>query len=277
MMDSETEDNQTRIATAKTSFVQAVSEGIDALMNHCGYSRERATNTLVRELSRGESPSTRPNDQEIFDLMSRCGLGIEEATRLVIVGRALQRAMQSAGSPSKAIQNLASKIAVTRLLYDSSEEETTSEDDMPIRPDFRFEPISPMERRTTRSTTRHYHARLSSRTNSTTTPKKSRKRSVEEIVSSSLTEKQKDGPLMLSQQQHPRSESVSEEVSAKIAQQHHDQDVSMPTERKATPAVVRAKRAATHRDDNNSDGGLLNPTNKRQQRGPPGTTADAGL
>ena len=64
-MDSETEDNQTRIATAKTSFVQAVSEGIDALMNHCGYSRERATNTLVRELSRGESPSTRPNDQEV--------------------------------------------------------------------------------------------------------------------------------------------------------------------------------------------------------------------
>ena len=65
MMDSETEDNQTRIATAKTSFVQAVSDGIDALMNHCGYSRERATNTLVRELSRGESPSTRPNDQEV--------------------------------------------------------------------------------------------------------------------------------------------------------------------------------------------------------------------
>ena len=209
--------------------------------------------------------------------MSRYGLGIEEATRLIIVSRALQRAMQSAGSPSKAIQNLASKIAVTRLLYDSSEEENTSEDDdMPIRPDFRFEPISPMERRTTRATTRHNHARLSSRS-TTTTPKKSRKRGVEEMVSSSMTEKPKDGTLLSSQQQRPRSESVSEEVSAKIARQQLEQDTSILSERKPTPAVVRVKRTATHRDDNNSDGILLTPpNNKRQQRGPPsGTTNDA--
>lgn len=55
----------TRIATAKTSFVQAVSEGIDALMSQCGYSRERATNTLVRELSRGDPPSARPDQDEV--------------------------------------------------------------------------------------------------------------------------------------------------------------------------------------------------------------------
>ena len=51
------------IADAKATFVSAVSEGIDVLMNRCGYSRERATSALLRELNRGET--TRPNDEEV--------------------------------------------------------------------------------------------------------------------------------------------------------------------------------------------------------------------
>lgn len=176
--------------------------------------------------------------------MSRFGLGIEEATKLTIVSRALKRAMESASSPSKAIQSLASKIAVSRLLYDSSEEEPTSEDDMPMRADFRVEPISTVERRTTRSTRK---ARLSSRS----TPKKSRKRGMEEMVS--LGEKPQDSS---SSSPRPRSESLSEEVSAKIAQQQ--EDVSSSSERNPT-ASVRAKRA-THRDDGD---GVMTPTSKR--------------
>jgi len=176
--------------------------------------------------------------------MSQHGLGIEEATRLTIVGRALQRAMQSANSPSKAIQNLASKIAVTRLLYDSSEEEPASDDDVPIQHDFRVKPISPVERRTLQSIR---GARLPSRS----TPKRSRKRCMEDKVSAG--ESPQDG-----QSQRPRSESVSEEISAKIAQQHDE--TSIPSERKP-PTTIRAKRG-THRDDNE---GVLTPSNKRQR------------
>ena len=51
------------IASAKATFVSKVSEGIAALMA-CGYSRERATNALMRELNRGDS-SARPNDEEV--------------------------------------------------------------------------------------------------------------------------------------------------------------------------------------------------------------------
>jgi hypothetical protein len=172
--------------------------------------------------------------------MVRYGLGIEEATRLTIVSRALQRAMESASSPSKAIQTLASKIAVKRLLYESSEEDPTSEDDVPMRPDFRVDPISTVERRTNRSTR---SARLASRS----TPKKSRKRCLEDVPSSG--EKPQDSPLS---SPRPRAESVSEELSAKIAQQNEDSSISS----------VRAKRTA-HRDD--SEGAVQAPTIKRQR------------
>ena len=52
------------IADAKATFVSAVSEGIVTLMQQCGYSRERATNALMRELNRG-GDHTRPTDKEV--------------------------------------------------------------------------------------------------------------------------------------------------------------------------------------------------------------------
>jgi hypothetical protein len=43
---------------AKTQFTLAVQIAIDALMNKCGYSRERATTALLKELNRSSSTST---------------------------------------------------------------------------------------------------------------------------------------------------------------------------------------------------------------------------
>jgi hypothetical protein len=58
--------------------VAAVSEGIDTLMHQCGYSRDRATSALMRELSRGDS--TRPSDKEVSGklvlLQNDCRRGI---------------------------------------------------------------------------------------------------------------------------------------------------------------------------------------------------------
>ena len=41
-------------AVAKERFATAVKDGISALMTRCGYSRERATSALLRELTKGE-------------------------------------------------------------------------------------------------------------------------------------------------------------------------------------------------------------------------------
>lgn len=51
------------LSNAKAAFAAAVAQGIDALMVKCGYSRERATATLLRELTRGDS--TPPSDEEV--------------------------------------------------------------------------------------------------------------------------------------------------------------------------------------------------------------------
>ena len=47
---------------AKASFMTAVKEGVDTLMQRYGYSRDRATTTLLRELARGE---IEPTDDEV--------------------------------------------------------------------------------------------------------------------------------------------------------------------------------------------------------------------
>jgi hypothetical protein len=50
---------QQSLAAAQSRFKQAVSQGIVQLMQQCGYSRERATAALLRELGRGDvSPDT---------------------------------------------------------------------------------------------------------------------------------------------------------------------------------------------------------------------------
>ena len=47
---------------AKALFMKAVREGVENLMQRYGYSRDRATTTLLRELARGE---TGPTEDEV--------------------------------------------------------------------------------------------------------------------------------------------------------------------------------------------------------------------
>ena len=135
----------------------------------------------------------------------------------------------STASPAKAIEHLAAQIAIKRLLYDSSEDDPSSEDEyLPISSDLRVEPFS----------TRDHH--VSSRTRSSpvrkarvaakagrprkatpATPNKSstlmfRRRSIDEITSTENTEDFKPA--------RSRSGSVSEEISAKMAQQQCSAD-----------------------------------------------------
>ncbi len=50
---------------AKTEFTTAVRNGIEALMGRCGYSRERATLALLKELNRGTGAESKPTDNEV--------------------------------------------------------------------------------------------------------------------------------------------------------------------------------------------------------------------
>lgn len=54
--------SERNLSSAKQHFMDAVKEGVDKLMRRCGYSRERATRTILHELSCGDIPV---NDDEV--------------------------------------------------------------------------------------------------------------------------------------------------------------------------------------------------------------------
>lgn len=211
---------QQYIADAKATFVSKVSEGISTLMKF-GYSRERATTALLRELTRGETNNGRPTDEEIFDTMKRFNLGIDEATKAIMVSKAMRRAMLSSTGPAQAIEVLANKISMSNLLYESCEEE--DDDSSTIRPELRVEPLVPTRRQV-----------ASMR----------RKRPIEEIAFSPDVEEQEPKKAT-----RVRADSVAEELEQKIhakksteCSSGNDSSTSSNSASMRTP-VVRGKRA----------------------------------
>lgn len=103
---------------AKNNFVSSIRVGIDELMTRAGYSRQRATDTLLRELGRGGEI---PTDQEIFHLMEHQGLGMDEASQALVVSKAVRRAMREEGlSALEAIDDLVQRLSVSNLLASAS-------------------------------------------------------------------------------------------------------------------------------------------------------------
>ncbi len=198
--------------------------------------------------------------------MTRYNVGIEEASKTVAVSKALRRAMETR-NPASAIEYLASKIAVKRLLYDSSDEDPTSDEEcLPISPNLRVEPLSTMDRHSSISrSTPVRKARLAASKSgrprkATATPNKSgvifRKRSIEEIAS--VEKPEESFPPS-----RPRAGSVSEEISAKIAKQSSGEEApasnAVETAGIRNASTVRAKR--THRTEETE--ALVPSSNKR--------------
>jgi len=215
------------IAAAKATFVSKVSEGITALMS-CGYSRERATNALMRELNRGDALA-RPSSQEVFETMRRYHIGSEDATKAIVVSKAMKRAMQASETPTQAIEVLSKKISLSTLLYDSCDEDVEAS---PIHPELRVEPVL-----STRKTLRRSRALASRSTRSNNT---GRKRSIDEIAP--LAASGKKNP---NKESRPRADSVAEEVAVKISVEASNTETpsaSKPASSLRTP-VVRGKRS----------------------------------
>jgi hypothetical protein len=54
------------LVQAKTKFIASVQTGIEELMLHCGHSRARATQTLLKEIGRDCDP---PSDAEVRNVL----------------------------------------------------------------------------------------------------------------------------------------------------------------------------------------------------------------
>uniref|UniRef100_A0A7S4QL76 Uncharacterized protein n=1 Tax=Ditylum brightwellii TaxID=49249 RepID=A0A7S4QL76_9STRA len=100
------------VAAAKERFVAATVAAMEKLMA-CGCGRERAAMLLLREMGKNSSP---PTDQEVFRIMKSMGLGMEEASRVATVSRAVQKARGEQGlSAVDAIDDLTSRLNSSQL------------------------------------------------------------------------------------------------------------------------------------------------------------------
>ena len=166
--------------------------------------------------------------------MKAYNLGIEEATKAIIVSKAMNRALAAASTPTKAIELLSEKISVANLLYDSSDEDIPSDDERSIRPELRVEPVIPVDRQLS-SRRRTTFSRISRVANTTLRPRitkpnmTGRKRSIEETVSVEKKETRE------------RSDSVTEVVNAKVNATKSNEE-GCGAESLLRSPVVRAKR-----------------------------------
>jgi len=90
-------------------------------MKEYGYSRDRATTLLVRAFADNhDDVSTQqhfPSDSEIFELMKVRNIGIEDASRALVVSNAIEKATAQHGlSPVQAIDYLSSQLNIVKLL-----------------------------------------------------------------------------------------------------------------------------------------------------------------
>ena len=197
--------------------------------------------------------------------MKTYGLGMEEASKALVVNIALQRLLNSGLNPADAIQQLATKLSISNLIYESSDEDPTSDDgDVPLRPGVRIEPVSSQFPTVRRITSTNQRKRPITSTvgkpskSKTRNPGRSgitptgRKRNIDEV---SPSEDKKNTSTSESNSSRPRADSVTEAVDAKIS----SQAANSSSEGATGTSVVRSKRV--HRTEEPETG---TPATKRR-------------
>jgi hypothetical protein len=176
--------HEAQIAAAQARFMQAVSQAITKLINECGYSRERATAALLRELGRGDGGLLEQDEEHVFDTMTTFSLGVEDASHALVVSRALQRLMKERSlSAVEAIDDLSSKLNATKLISCGQDSEEP--------PPASSRPSSPQLQRATPTP----HATMSTdRASSTLSQQQQQQRKGRKVATTAKTKNAKKAP-----------------------------------------------------------------------------------
>lgn len=101
------------VAASKLRFKAAVSNKLSELMTEGGFSRERAISVMLEEI---QIEGGHPSDDEVFKLMNNHGLGLEDATRALVISQAVYRSCKNRNiPPSQAIDELTNKLSMSRV------------------------------------------------------------------------------------------------------------------------------------------------------------------
>lgn len=113
-----------RLDDSKSRFKVAVSECVDELMKGQGYSRERAIKIILQKICPGDS---QVNEEELFCLMSKYGIGLEDATRVLTISQTLHRTETELSiSPAQAVDSLIRKIQDSNFNDETKKVSSTS-------------------------------------------------------------------------------------------------------------------------------------------------------
>eukprot|EP00547_Thalassionema_nitzschioides_P003189 CAMPEP_0194214350 /NCGR_PEP_ID=MMETSP0156-20130528/15502_1 /TAXON_ID=33649 /ORGANISM="Thalassionema nitzschioides, Strain L26-B" /LENGTH=276 /DNA_ID=CAMNT_0038942581 /DNA_START=113 /DNA_END=943 /DNA_ORIENTATION=+ len=207
------------LSESKKRFMEAVSRRIDDLMRCKGYSRDRATMTLLHEIGRGGNPAS---ESELFRVMAQKGLGLDDAARALIIAKALQTSMSKRGfSEIEAIDDLTSKLIITKLLKSSPPNTVIQQQKISVQNDcFRMPQPAPTGLNSALSL---QHRKVSARkvkskiVKGTTKTINARKRS---FLGESLEEREHLKPSLEENEQlkpvRSRSDSLTQQVNAKL-------------------------------------------------------------
>jgi len=113
-VDKNPEDSQMATDIARSRFLDRVSSGIAVLEQQHGYSSERAASLILEEIRQGCDP---PSKDEIFIVMEKMGLSLDDASKTATIANAFKKARLSKGlSSSDAIDSLSSQLTIMRLV-----------------------------------------------------------------------------------------------------------------------------------------------------------------
>mmetsp|Transcript_11652 Transcript_11652/g.16641 ORF Transcript_11652/g.16641 Transcript_11652/m.16641 type:complete len:271 (-) Transcript_11652:156-968(-) len=109
-----------KLAHSRAQFIAVASKGISELMNRYGYSRSRASATLMQHIS-----DEAPTDDEIFQMMEERSIGSEEARVVLSISKAFEKIVKERNlSLSDSVDYLTSRLTLTRLAHP---QQTTSQ------------------------------------------------------------------------------------------------------------------------------------------------------
>jgi len=113
-VDKNPEDSQMATDIARSRFLDRVSSGIAVLEQQHGYSSERAASLILEEIRQGCDP---PSKDEIFIVMEKMGLSLDDASKTATIANAFKKARLNKGlSSSDAIDSLSSQLTIMRLV-----------------------------------------------------------------------------------------------------------------------------------------------------------------
>lgn len=265
------------LTTAKRRFFENISKGISVLVRRHGYSSDRAANLILDQIRQSDS---QPSEDEVFRVMRAHGLGLDEASKTIIVANSLKRVQRQRGlSTVEAVDFLSSCLTTMKLLGTVEKQHVSDFESNAVQvqtvsssPSFISEElISSSSSSSTSSTTVHVtnpssessHSALASTASNDDAP---RAKTIRRMSSKKLRKTQRKNQRPSVPKEVDATENLTSDVDAKVAEKEKALHGEQQKNCKSPSAVgTRGKRGVNHAHMDDLEVVQGQPVQKRQR------------